>query len=54
MGHGPATLTDVDRDQDGTSDNGKGEEDIPAHVREAQENGGIHTDPVGHVLLLCM
>ena len=54
MGHGPLTLTEIDGDQDGTADDGQGQEDIPAHVGEAQKDGGIHSDPVGHVLFLGM
>jgi hypothetical protein len=47
-------LTEIDGDQDGTADDGQGQEDIPAHVGEAQKDGGIHSDPVGHVLFLGM
>jgi hypothetical protein len=50
LGLGGVTLRDVHGDEDGTSDDGETQEEIAAHVGEAQEDGGIETHAIGQIV----
>lgn len=42
---------EVDGDHDGAADDAEGEEEVAAHLGEAQEDGGVEADAVDQVLL---